>query len=90
VEGWEWDHTQWPGEQFPTAVRSILSHCVKQLILFFSSSKAELDADPIVRERPVVLQSKDGHAIWVNSKVLDSVPSLPDTVEGGVICARRI
>ncbi|ETW80709.1 hypothetical protein HETIRDRAFT_154904 [Heterobasidion irregulare TC 32-1] len=65
VEGWGWDHTRWPGQEFPTA--------------------ATLDADPVVREHNIVLQSKDGHAIWVNSKVLDAISPLPDSVEGGVI-----
>ncbi|KAA1474330.1 hypothetical protein DENSPDRAFT_840908 [Dentipellis sp. KUC8613] len=65
VEGWGWDHTQWPVQEFPTA--------------------ADLDKDPVVRDRKVVLQAKDGHAIWVNSRVLEAISPLPDTVEGGVI-----
>jgi predicted amidohydrolase YtcJ len=47
--------------------------------------QADLDADPIVRQRRVVLESKDGHAIWVNSKVLEDISPLPEDVEGGVI-----
>ncbi|EIM82980.1 uncharacterized protein STEHIDRAFT_102473 [Stereum hirsutum FP-91666 SS1] len=46
---------------------------------------AALDADPIVRNRRVVLQSKDGHALWVNGKVLKEMYPLPGTVEGGFI-----
>ncbi|KAI0045278.1 hypothetical protein FA95DRAFT_1583421 [Auriscalpium vulgare] len=46
---------------------------------------ADLDADPVVRNRRVVLEAKDGHAIWVNSKVLDEISPLPETVEGGQI-----
>ncbi|KAI0320766.1 amidohydrolase family-domain-containing protein [Amylostereum chailletii] len=65
VEGWGWDHTRWPGQEFPSA--------------------ADLDRDPIVRSRRVVLQGKDGHAIWVNSKVLSEISPLPDHVEGGAI-----
>ncbi|TFY79694.1 hypothetical protein EWM64_g4319 [Hericium alpestre] len=64
VEGWGWDHTQWPIQEFPTA--------------------ADLDVDPVIRSRPVVLQSKDGHAIWVNSRILD-ILTIPDEVEGGII-----
>lgn len=41
--------------------------------------------DPVVAGRPIALQSKDGHALWVSSKVLESISSLPDEVEGGVI-----
>ncbi|KAK2467801.1 hypothetical protein APHAL10511_000096 [Amanita phalloides] len=45
----------------------------------------DLDADPIVRGRPIVLQSKDWHSIWTSSKVLESISPLPAEVEGGVI-----
>lgn len=38
-----------------------------------------------MRNRRVVLQSKDGHALWVNGKVLEEMMPLPDTVEGGFI-----
>ncbi|KAI0666716.1 amidohydrolase family-domain-containing protein [Trametes maxima] len=40
--------------------------------------------DPIVAGRPIVLQSKDGHALWVSLAVLQSI-ELPNEVEGGVI-----
>lgn len=46
---------------------------------------AVLDSDPIVRQHRVVLEAKDGHAIWVNSKVLECISPLPENVEGGVI-----
>ncbi|TFK54024.1 hypothetical protein OE88DRAFT_1654482 [Heliocybe sulcata] len=65
IEGWGWDHTSWPKQEFPTA--------------------ADLEADPVVRGRPVVLQSKDGHALWVSEAVIRSMEPLPDSVEGGVI-----
>lgn len=35
--------------------------------------------------RPVVLQSKDGHMLWVSQAVLRSIEPLPTEVEGGVI-----
>lgn len=38
-----------------------------------------------MRQHRVVLESKDGHAIWVNSKVLEDISPLPEHVEGGVI-----
>ncbi|KAI0768647.1 amidohydrolase family-domain-containing protein [Trametes elegans] len=43
-----------------------------------------LEADPVVAGRPVVLQSKDGHALWVSSAVLHSI-NIPHKVDGGVI-----
>ncbi|KIJ67588.1 hypothetical protein HYDPIDRAFT_149313 [Hydnomerulius pinastri MD-312] len=66
IEGWGWDHTSWPVEEWPTA--------------------AAFDEDPIVRRRPVVLQSKDGHALWISKKALElSAPFPSGDVEGGVI-----
>ncbi|KIJ39852.1 hypothetical protein M422DRAFT_32455 [Sphaerobolus stellatus SS14] len=46
---------------------------------------ADLEADPVVRNRPIVLLSKDGHAFWVSQKVIDQGGPFPDNVEGGVI-----
>lgn len=65
IEGWGWDHTAWPIQEFPTA--------------------ADLEADSVVKSRPVVLQSKDGHALWVSQAVLQSMEPLPDRMEGGVV-----
>ncbi|KAJ7354162.1 amidohydrolase family-domain-containing protein [Mycena albidolilacea] len=45
----------------------------------------ELDADPIIKGRPVVLQSKDCHALWVSHRVLELSAPFPASVEGGVI-----
>lgn len=47
--------------------------------------QADLEADPIVRGRRIILNSKDWHAIWVSSKVLEENSPLPERVEGGVI-----
>ena len=47
--------------------------------------QADLEADSVVRGRHVVLQSKDCHALWVSSKVIETSLPLPEVVEGGVI-----
>ncbi|KAL5528400.1 hypothetical protein ACEPAF_7536 [Sanghuangporus sanghuang] len=65
IEGWGWDHTVWPVEEFP--------------------SYRELEGDAIVRGRPIVLQSKDGHAQWVSKALLEQMLPLPDSVDGGII-----
>lgn len=39
----------------------------------------------MVAGRLIVLQSKDGHALWVSLAVLKSMDPLPEEVEGGVI-----
>lgn len=44
-----------------------------------------LEMDPIVRGRPVVLQSKDGHALWISKKAFELSSPWPSEVEGGVI-----
>ncbi|KIL68929.1 hypothetical protein M378DRAFT_158071 [Amanita muscaria Koide BX008] len=47
---------------------------------------ADLEADPIVRNRPIVLQSKDCHALWISAKALEASSPLPDEeIEGGFI-----
>ncbi|KAF8972938.1 amidohydrolase family-domain-containing protein [Flammula alnicola] len=46
---------------------------------------ADLDADSVIRGRPVVLQSKDCHALWVSSKAIEVSLPFPEIVEGGVI-----
>ena len=48
-------------------------------------SQEDLDADSVVRGRPVVLQSKDCHALWVSSKVIEISLPFPEFVEGGLI-----
>ncbi|KAJ7755700.1 amidohydrolase family-domain-containing protein [Mycena maculata] len=46
---------------------------------------ADLDSDPVLRGRPIILQSKDCHALWVSTRVIEASVPLPDAVEGGVI-----
>ncbi|KAJ7782863.1 amidohydrolase family-domain-containing protein [Mycena metata] len=45
----------------------------------------DLESDPVLRGRPIILQSKDCHALWVSNKVMEASPQFPDVVEGGVI-----
>ncbi|KAK1217672.1 hypothetical protein PQX77_019666 [Marasmius sp. AFHP31] len=46
---------------------------------------ADLDADPIISGRQVMLRSKDGHSSWVSQSTIDANAPYPDKVEGGVI-----
>ncbi|KAG6920121.1 hypothetical protein DXG01_010189 [Tephrocybe rancida] len=48
-------------------------------------TSAQLDADPVIRGRPVVLQSKDCHALWASSKAVTVSLPIPQEVDGGVI-----
>ncbi|KAJ3798626.1 amidohydrolase family-domain-containing protein [Lentinula aff. detonsa] len=46
---------------------------------------ADLESDPIIRGRPVVLQSKDCHALWLSQTALESSFPFPEKVDGGLI-----
>lgn len=46
---------------------------------------ADLESDPVVRNRPIVLLSKDGHAFWCSKKAISLSSPVPETVEGGII-----
>ncbi|KAJ7215765.1 amidohydrolase family-domain-containing protein [Mycena haematopus] len=45
----------------------------------------DLEADPVIKGRLVVLQSKDCHALWVSRRVLELSDPFPASVDGGVI-----
>ncbi|KAJ2937032.1 hypothetical protein H1R20_g58, partial [Candolleomyces eurysporus] len=46
---------------------------------------ADLDADPVIQGRPVILQSKDCHALWVSSEAMRESLPFPAEVDGGVV-----
>uniref|UniRef100_A0A0W0F778 Amidohydrolase 3 domain-containing protein n=1 Tax=Moniliophthora roreri TaxID=221103 RepID=A0A0W0F778_MONRR len=49
---------------------------------------ADLDADPVIQGRQVILQSKDCHALWLSTAALaqcGDLEALPQIIEGGVI-----
>ncbi|KAG7098374.1 hypothetical protein E1B28_000332 [Marasmius oreades] len=46
---------------------------------------ADLETDVVIRGRPVVLSSKDGHSFWVSQATLDANAPFPEQVPGGVI-----
>lgn len=48
-------------------------------------SASDLDADPVIKGRPVVLQSKDCHALWVSAEAMQGSLPFPDEVDGGVV-----
>ncbi|KAJ3554225.1 hypothetical protein NM688_g3217 [Phlebia brevispora] len=48
-------------------------------------SADDFESDPIVAGRPIILQSKDGHALWVSKTILNKMEPIPHEVEGGVI-----
>ncbi|KAF5391967.1 hypothetical protein D9757_003282 [Collybiopsis confluens] len=46
---------------------------------------ADLDADPLLKGRPIALRRVDGHAMWVSGRALGLTHDLPEEVEGGLI-----
>lgn len=55
------------------------------LVLKTSLDQSDFDEDPVLLGRPIVLQSKDGHALWVSTSVVKSSSPFPETIDGGVI-----
>ena len=49
------------------------------------SLQHDLENDSLVKNREIILQSKDGHALWVSSNVLQKMLPLPNEIEGGFI-----
>jgi predicted amidohydrolase YtcJ len=64
---------------------TIIIRPIHRFPLLILGAQDELDADPIIKGRPVVLQSKDCHALWVSHRVLELSAPFPASVEGGVI-----
>lgn len=44
-----------------------------------------LENDTLLKGRNIILQSKDGHALWVSYAVLQTMLPLPDEIDGGLI-----
>lgn len=72
----------WPVEKFPSYVSYEGGRFGRKIEIFFQE---EFEKDPVLQGRPIVLQSKDGHASWVSKLILDETLPLPDSVDGGVI-----
>lgn len=85
IEGWGWDHTVWPEQNWPTAVRAINNLKTRVRPLTRHPAQAAFDSDPVLKGHRIILQSKDGHALWVSSAVIEAMTELPETVEGGII-----
>jgi predicted amidohydrolase YtcJ len=47
--------------------------------------KDDLDREPLLRGRRVMLARVDYHAYWVSNTILSNLENLPDVVDGGLI-----
>lgn len=84
VTGGGWDHTIWGASGWPTSV-SNANGAMSTYVNLWPYMQADLDADNIIRGRPVILQSKDCHALWVSSKAIEESVPFPSSIEGGVV-----
>ena len=83
IEGVGWDQSLW-NDKFPTAVCFYYKR--HRPFTYGVSGQADLDADPVLRGRPIILYRKDIHVAWVSSKAMElTVPNLPDKINGGEI-----
>lgn len=78
VTGGGWDHTSWLS--WPSAVSSTTPKSEHQP----DAHQADLDADDVV-QGPIILQSKDCHALWVSPAMLKLSMPFPESVDGGVM-----
>ena len=82
IVGVGWDQTKWPGREFPTAVCVAVLHLQHFLI---GIAKDDLDREPLLRGRLVLLVRVDFHAYWASNSILSKLTDLPDIVNGGII-----
>ena len=61
-------------------------HCPSHLIgLCPAPQKDDLEREPLLRGRPVLLVRVDCHAYWVSNAILSKLHNIPDEVDGGLI-----
>jgi hypothetical protein len=53
--------------------------------LFVFSAKDDLEREPLLHGRSVLLARIDYHAYWASNAILSKLNSLPDEVDGGLI-----
>ena len=59
--------------------------CVTLSHWLVPATKDDLDSEPLLRGRPILLSRIDYHACWVSNTILSNLQNLPDTVDGGLI-----
>lgn len=47
--------------------------------------KDDLEREPLLRGRPVLLVRVDCHVYWVSNAILSKIDDIPDEVDGGLI-----
>lgn len=52
---------------------------------FVPATKDDLDGEPLLRGRPILLLRIDYHSYWVSNTILSNLQNLPDAVDGGLI-----
>jgi predicted amidohydrolase YtcJ len=86
---WEWVGTKPNGqvESSPPQYVHMQLRCfvTHHLSLAPPAMKDDLDREPLLRGRPVLLVRVDYHAYLVSNAILSNLRDLPDVVDGGLI-----
>jgi len=88
-----WDQTNWPGGEFPSAVCAatfgLAVNVVPLIGLCPAPQKDDLEREPLLRGRPVLLVRVDCHAYWVSNAILSRLYDIPDEIDGGLVVRDR-
>jgi predicted amidohydrolase YtcJ len=49
------------------------------------TQKDDLEREPLLRGRPILLVRVDFHTYWVSNAILSKIDNIPDEVDGGLI-----
>ena len=86
VGSWAWAGIKINGqvENFPLQCVQPLC-CVVRVFSLLPDAKDDLDREPLLRGRLVLLARVDVHAYWASNAILSKLTDLPDVVDGGLI-----
>jgi predicted amidohydrolase YtcJ len=62
-----------------------LFRCISIISSLAPAAKDDLDREPLLRGRLILLARIDFHAYWVSNAILSKLTDLPDVVDGGLI-----
>lgn len=85
---WGWDGIKLSGQVDSSPLQYVQPlplnrRCLPHWLAF--AAKDDLERDPLLRGRFILLARVDGHASWVSNAVLSTLNNLPDEVDGGLI-----
>jgi predicted amidohydrolase YtcJ len=69
----------------PLPAEQLLSLSLNWFVFDPPPQKDDLEREPLLRGRPVLLVRIDCHAYWVSNAILSKLYDIPDEVDGGLI-----